>query len=184
MNIEYTGRNYSIDDRVRTFTEDKLQRLGKFLQDPVEVRVTLEEAAKGKRQKAEVHIHHRLGLLQAAEETHEMLESLGTAIGKVEKQARRSNAKMIDRRRRPDRNGEPHGWPMEVVERESVRGGGEPRVIRSTRIQIKPMSIDEAALQLESSRNDFVVFRDATTDRVNVLYKRKDDNYGLIAPEG
>lgn len=182
MNIEYTGRNFSIDDRVRDFTEDKLRRLEKFLQDPVEVRVTLEGATRGNRQIAEVHVHHRLGLLQAAEETHEMLESIGNAVDKVEKQARRSISKMIDKRRRADRNGD-HDWPVDVVERDSVGGGREPRVIRSSRIQIKPMSIDEAALQLESSRNDFVVFRDATSDRVSVLYKRKDDNYGLIAPE-
>jgi putative sigma-54 modulation protein len=56
-------------------------------------------------------------------------------------------------------------------------------VIRNTRLQIKPMSIEEAALQLDGAKNDFVVFRDATSDRISVLYKRKDDNYGLIAPD-
>ncbi len=57
------------------------------------------------------------------------------------------------------------------------------RVIKSSLLQIKPMTIEEAALQLEGSKNDFVVFRDAVNDRVSVLYKRRDDNYGLIAPE-
>jgi putative sigma-54 modulation protein len=56
-------------------------------------------------------------------------------------------------------------------------------VIRSSRLQIKPMSIEEAALELDGGKNDFVVFRDAASDRVSVLYKRKDNNYGLIAPD-
>ena len=71
---------------------------------------------------------------------------------------------------------------VDILERESVEGGGTPRVISSTHLQIKPMTIEEAALLLEESKNEFVVFRDASSDRVAVLYKRKDNNYGLIAP--
>jgi putative sigma-54 modulation protein len=73
---------------------------------------------------------------------------------------------------------------MEVLERESVGGGTPPRIIKSSRLEIKPMSLDEAALQLDASKNDFLVFRDAASDRVSVLYKRKDSNYGLIVPGG
>jgi putative sigma-54 modulation protein len=69
------------------------------------------------------------------------------------------------------------------VEGGSLRGGEGRRVIKSGSLRIKPMSIEEAALQLEGSRNEFIVFRDADTEKVSVLYKRKDDNYGLIAPE-
>ena len=73
---------------------------------------------------------------------------------------------------------------MDVVERDSVGGGREPRIVKSSHIEIKPMALEEAALQLEDSKNDFLVFRDATSERVSVLYKRKDANYGLIVPEG
>jgi len=71
---------------------------------------------------------------------------------------------------------------VEVLESNSVRGGA-PRIIESTHMSIKPMTIEEAALRLEDSELAFVVFRDSTSDRVNVLYRRKDQNYGLIAPE-
>jgi len=182
MNIEYIGRNYEIDDRVRAYAETKLRKLAKFLQEPVEIRITLE--TEKHRQIAEIHVHHRLGVLQATEETGDMYDALNLAVDKVEKQARRSTRKMIDRRRRADRtNGRQQHWPLAVVERASVGAGGPPRVIRNTRLQIKPMSIEEAALQLDGAKNDFVVFRDATSDRISVLYKRKDDNYGLIAPD-
>jgi putative sigma-54 modulation protein len=182
MNIEYVGRNYELDDRVRRYAESKLAKLEKFLQEPVEVRVTLE--VEKHRQIAEVHVAHRHGVLQATEETADMLDAVNLAVDKVEKQARRSRKKHVGKRRRTDRaNGQV--WPLAVLERESVGGaaGGPPRIIKSTRLQIKPMTIDEAALQLETSKNDFVVFWDSTSDRVSVLYKRRDSNYGLIAPE-
>jgi len=145
------------------------------------VRVTLE--VEKHRQIADIHIAHKLGVVQAREEADDMLDAVHVAVAKAEKQARRSRKKLTDRKRRGEPGALSH-WPMEIVEGASLGAGGDgPRVIRSTRLQIKPMSIDEAALTLEGSKNDFVVFRDATTDRVSVLYKRRDNNYGLIAPE-
>lgn len=184
MNIEYVGRGYHVEDRDRRFCEDKLGKIARFLEEPAEVRVTLE--VEKYRHVADLHVAHRHGILQATEETAgDMHEAINAAVEKLEKQARRSRKKLTDRKRRVGRNGEtgPGGWPLEVLERESFGSGREPRIVKSTRLEIKPMSLEEAALQLETSRNDFLVFRDATNDRVSVLYKRKDENYGLIVPE-
>lgn len=178
MNIEFVGRGYPLDDGVRRYAEDKLFKVNKFLEDPVEVRITLE--VEKHRQIADVHISHRLGVLQAREEAGDMYDALNIAVDKAEKQARRSRKKLTNRKRRSD--SVHHQWPVEVVERGSL-GSGEKKIVRLSQLRIKPMSIDEAALQLEDSKNDFVVFRDASTDKVHVLYKRKDDHYGLIAPE-
>ena len=57
------------------------------------------------------------------------------------------------------------------------------QIVKTSRLPIKPMTIDEAALELDQSKNEFFVFRDSGTDRVSVIYRRKDSNYGLIAPE-
>lgn len=183
MNIDFVGRGYQIDDRVRQFTEDKLGKIEKFLEEPAEIRVTLTEEKH--RHTADLHIHHKLGLLQATEETvADMHEAINAAVDKIEKQARRSRKKITGRKRRAaGRNGHVPSWPMEVVERESVGGGREPRIVKTSQIEIKPMDLEEAALQLDSSKNDFLVFRDAGSDRVSVLYKRRDANYGLIVPE-
>lgn len=178
MNIEFVGRGYPLDDGVRRFAEDKLIKVNKFLEEPVEVRITLE--VEKHRQIADIHIAHRLGVLQAREESGDMYDALNIAVDKAEKQARRSRKKLTGRKRRTD--SAHHQWPVEVVERSSL-GSGQKKIIRLSQLRIKPMSIDEAALQLEDSKNDFVVFRDASTDKVHVLYKRKDDHYGLIAPE-
>ena len=182
MNIEYVGRNYAVDDSVRGYIEGKLGKVTKFVQEPVEIRVTLE--TEKHRQIADLHIAHKNGVFQATEETGDMYDALNMALDKIEKQARRSKKKAIDRRRRADRtstNGQ--RWPVEVFSRESLSAGAERKIIKTTHLPIKPMSIEEAALHLEGAKNEFIVFRDSTTDRIAVLYKRKDDNYGLIAPE-
>jgi putative sigma-54 modulation protein len=99
----------------------------------------------------------------------------------VEEQARRSHGRVVDKRRRSGNHH--HRWPVEVLAQESVGGGGAPRVIETSQLSIKPMTIEEAALELDDSEHGFVVFRDSTSDRLSVLYKRKDQHYGLIAPE-
>lgn len=180
MNIEYVGRHFHLDDQTKAYAADKITKLGPFVEEPVEIRVLLE--TEKNRQKAEVHVSHRFGTFQAADEAENMLDSINHAVDKIVKQARRSRKKFIDKRRREGRHisHEESRWPIDVIERESVKQEGGPKVIRSGHIPIKPMTIDEAALSLESSRNDFFVFRDAGSGEVSVLYKRKDDNYGLV----
>ncbi len=179
MNVEYFARTYHLDDQIRDFAERKLAKLDKFVSEPVEVKVTLE--LEKHRHIAELHLAHRFGVLQATVETGDMYDSINLAVDKMEKQARRASKKFKDKRRRADRlNGQ--AWPVEVIAGESVESG-EPRILKSSRLSIKPMSIEEAALRLRTSKNEFVVFRDSGTDRVSVLYRRKDRNYGLISPE-
>lgn len=181
MNIDYVARNFELDGRIREFTADKLSKVIKFLDEPVEIRVTLEQEKH--RQIAELRLAHRFGLIKAREETDDIFDAVNLAVDKAEKQARRSRKKFIDKRRKADRvNGQ--NWPVEVLERSSVAAGSRPEIIKSSVLNIKPMSIDEAALQLEGSKNGFVVFRDSLSDRVSVLYRRSDQNYGLISPEG
>jgi putative sigma-54 modulation protein len=181
MKVEYLARNYAIDEQVRHYTEEKLKKLSKFLEEPAEARVTFE--TEKHHFVAEVQVNHRFGTLVARESADQMLDAVNLAVDKVETQAERSRKKHKDRRRRAQRqesNG--HHWPVDVIDRDSI-GDGTPRVIESSRLEIKPMSIEEAALMLESGEREFIVFRDMDTERVSVLYKRRDQNYGLIAPE-
>lgn len=183
MNIEYVGRNFQLDDEIRRHTETRLTRAVRFLQEPVEVHVTLE--SEKYRRRAELNVHHRHGTLQATEEADgNMLEAIDLAAERIGKQAQRVRKKFMDRRRRGQRQvAVANHWPVDVVAVGAGSDGAQPRIVKSRLLHIKPMSIEEAALQLDHSKNDFVVFRDATTDRVSVLYRRKDQNYGLIAPE-
>jgi putative sigma-54 modulation protein len=182
MNIEYVGRTHDIDDRLRELAEEKLKKLGRFLAEPVEARIEL--AVEKHRQVIDLHVSHRSGTLHANHEGHDLRETLTEALDSIQNQAQRGRKRDMDKRRRASRSAEQEShWPVEVLDKGSVKGGEQPRVIKSSRIQIKPMSIEEAALSLEDSEHDFVVFRDSLTDRVNVLFRRKDQHYGLIAPE-
>lgn len=182
MNIEYVGKHFDLSDSIKDFTASKLDKVTRFVDEPVELRVTLEHE-KGSHH-ADLHLAHRFGVLQATEESQaSMRDAISLAAEKLEKQARRSRKKFMDRRRRADRAAQDgNRWPVEVLARESVRAGETPRVIESTHLPIKPMTIDEAALQLDSTDLHFVVFRDSGSDQISVLYKRKDDNFGLIVP--
>jgi putative sigma-54 modulation protein len=182
MNIEYVGRNFEVGDALRQQAQDKLDKVGKFLAEPVDVRVTCE--AIKHQHRATLHVHHKLGNLESEAEAGDMTDALGSALDKLEKQARRSRKKLTDRKRRYDGAEEDWGhWPMDVVESSSVGDEDGPRIIRSTRLRIKPMTVEDAAFELEDSKNEFIVFRNASSDRINVLYRRKDSHYGLIAPE-
>ncbi|HEX3529772.1 MAG TPA: ribosome-associated translation inhibitor RaiA [Thermoanaerobaculia bacterium] len=187
MKIETIGRNLPVDDRLRATVEKKLQKLVKLIDEPVEARVTL--SLEKHLHVAEFHVTHRLGVLQATEESDvNLLDAVNLGVDKVVGQARKSHQKQVEKqvgKRRGDKRGDTDGsrWPIDVLDQGSVRGGGAPRIIESTHMPIKPMTIEEAALRLEDAEDGFVVFRDAASSRVNVLYRRKDQNYGLIVPE-
>lgn len=179
MNIEFVGRNFHMTDEIRKFTESKLDKVERFLDEPIEVHVILE--VEKHRHIAEMILSHRHGTMQATEETSDMNDAIHLVVDKIEKQARRSHKKFLQRQRRGRRPDD--GWSMEVVDATSLSPGNGPRIIESSMIRVKPMSIEEATLELESSQHEFVVFRDSTSERVSVLYRRKDSNYGLISPE-
>jgi putative sigma-54 modulation protein len=67
--------------------------------------------------------------------------------------------------------------------RSAPAGSEENRIVRTDRLPIKPMSVEEAAMRIESSRQEFLVFRDSSTEKICVLYKRRDGDFGLIVPE-
>lgn len=180
MNIEYVGRNVQASESLQEFSEDKLGKVLKFIEEPIEVRVTLE--VEKHRKIAELHIAHRFGVLQAKEETDDLKSSIGQAVDKIEKQARRSRKKFFDRRRRQAREGE-RTWPLEVFDPSTVDHDDGPRIVKSSTIRIEDMDLNAAIEALGRSEHDFVVFRDLDSGLVSVLYKRRDEHYGLISPE-
>lgn len=183
MNIEFQARNFEIDDQIRAYAQRKLEKVTRFLEEPIEIRVTLQETKHGRI--ADLHVAHRHDVLQVAEETEEMRDAINLAVDKAQKLVKRSRKRYQGRRRRADRrtNGAAAAWPLEVLDRGSFSEVEGPRIIETTELTIKPMSLEEAALDLDGSEHQFLVFRNAANDRVSVLYKRSDSNYGLISPE-
>jgi len=180
MKIDYVARHFRLDDKTRDYADKKLGKLTKFLEEPIEIRVILDEIKHHK--VVDIHTSHRFGVLQATEETDTFENAIKIAIDKIEKQALRSRQKAKARKRRNNKVGGDK-WPLEILAPDSLAAGDGPRIVESIQLSIKPMNLEEAALELQSSENQFVVFRDADSDRVSVLYRRRDKNYGLITPE-
>jgi putative sigma-54 modulation protein len=180
MRLVVTGRHVDISPALRKLIDRKLSKLGRVLSDgvvSVQVVLTLEKY----RHLAEITVRargdktlHGLGDSSAWE------SSLGEAVEKITQQAQKVKGKWQERKRR--------ATPAKVLAAQSPREEpaeeqATPRIVRASRYAIKPMTVEEAALVVDDGRDAFLVFRNASTDLINVLYRRKDGNLGLIDPE-
>jgi ribosome hibernation promoting factor len=179
MRVEYTGRQTDVPPAIRKLAERKLQKLGKVLRGITDVHVTL--AADKHRQIAEVAVHSPNLTLTAVEESGDLGASLATVIDKLIRQAQRHTGKVRGRKRRS--SARTTALWSGVLGADGTSGGEAPRVIRSRRLVVKPMTVDEAVIEVGGSDDGLIVFRDAATERLNVLYRRKDGDLGLIEPE-
>lgn len=181
MHVDYIARDdVELTDAVRGMAEKKLRKLEKYFNDILEVR--LELAQERHLFSADAFIKGKDFDVKARAEAKELTTAIQETVKKLEIQARRSKTRLKDHKRGKPAVSESAGWNIDVVASSSI-GEGPPEIIKTSRIPIKPMTIEEAALQLESSTNEFIVFRNAANDRINVLYRRNDSNLGLITPE-
>ena len=182
MAVECTGRNVTVTPAVRELAEERTQRLERHLGGPARVRVVLSQEKH--RFGAEVIATHRRRRWKAQEETADPRAALAAAFEKIDAQAKRDAEKIRDRKHRLSTP----AWRMDVLSGESLSrsaaaGRDGNHIVRTDRLPIKPMSVEEAAMRIEGSRQEFLVFRDSSTESICVLYKRRDGDFGLIVPE-
>jgi len=178
LKIEFTGRQTEIPVSVRRLAERKLQKMSKVIPGLTRAHVIL--TADKRRQIAEVSAHSRGLDLSAVEASTNPRLSVSIAIEKLLRQARKQREK---RRVRKGASSARRLAADEGGARRAARDEARPRVVRSRRSAVKPMTLDEAAMFLEDHTEGVLVFRDSTTERVQVLFRRKDGNLGLIEPE-
>ncbi len=178
MQITVTGRHFEITDALRQHIESKIHKLTRYLNDVTEVHVVL--SVEKHRHQAEIILQAPPGPVRSLEETHDMYLSVDTAIDKIERQLKRQKERENDRKSHIIPKGSDMVEPAEEL---AVEDNPRPRVIRSQRFAMKPMSVDEAAMQLGLANDNFLAFLNSETEQMNVMYKRKDGNYGLIEPE-
>jgi putative sigma-54 modulation protein len=165
MQIEYTGRQTEVTPRLRALAERRLRKLAKVLRTITHAHVIF--TSDKHRRIAEISVHSPQLVLTAQEQTPEMIASLGNVLDKLERQARKHAGKRHERKRRGPGRGQ----------------AARPRVIRSRRRAPREMTVQEAMHEVESSPDGLLVYRDSETDRMTVLFRRKDGNLGLIEPE-
>jgi putative sigma-54 modulation protein len=180
MSVDITGRHIEITEPLRKFATDRLVRLRGIIDEMLEVHFIL-TVEKHQRHVAEVNIKTRRDFHHAEEVSSDMYTSIAAVLDKVEKQILKHKERYVARKRHS--NGSEVITTTSVVEVEEALGEGLPRIIRNNEVAAKPMSVDDAAIQIGDSDRDFLVFRNADTERLNVVYKRKDGNIGWIEPE-
>jgi putative sigma-54 modulation protein len=177
MEFEYTGRHVDVTPALRAHVEDHFKKLDHIFNDTA-VRAHVIIEVEKNRQIGEVLVHWRDHTLTATDTNADMYLALTRAIAKIEKQALKLKKKIIDRKQGARRVSAVAPQPDGGLEASPPT----PRIVNARRYAVKPMTAEEAAMRLTGESDQFLVFRDADTDRVGVLYKRKDGNFGLIEP--
>ena len=177
MRVEYTGRQIEVTPAIQKFTEDHLKKIRKLLGESIEVHAIL--TVEKYRHIAEINLKSTSFKLNGLEETNDMYSSINAVLVRIERQALKAKDRKIAKKRKLSSGNS--GRPLGVIER-NRDNPEQPRIIRSESYAPKPMTVEEAVLEVTSSKSDFLVFRDAESDKVSVVYKRKDGNFGLIEP--
>ncbi len=173
MNTNITFRHMQPSDALRRYAEEKTERVKKYLNDPIDVHWVL--MIEKIRQIATVTVNANSVTIKAEEKTNDLYSAIDKVIDKVEKQVKKFKEKLKDHRVANS------AALMSEVNASKTEDLSLPaRVIRRENMFIKPMTLDEALMQIDLLDNNFLIFKDATSSNTNLLYKRKDGNYGLI----
>jgi putative sigma-54 modulation protein len=174
VQLRVKGRGVEVTDALRSYAEKRLGRLERQLPDSqIELQLSAENNPSIKDSHvAEATVRTKGPVLRARESSQDMRASIDQLVDKLERQVTRYREKR-GRRRRPSRQAPDEGIPMPE----------DPQIVRTKQFSVKPMTAEEAVLQLELVGHDFFVFRDADSDEVNIVYRRRQGGYGLIEPQ-
>jgi putative sigma-54 modulation protein len=180
MQLTITGKNLEITDSLRQYVEKKIGRLDRYLPNILDARVELEventRAAKDS-QIAQVTLRTKQSMLRAEEASADMFASIDAVFEKMQRQVDRFKGKRWSKRAAGEAVAETPG----PVEEEGAEE--RPRISRVKRFAMVPMDEEEAIQQMELLGHDFYVFYNVNLSQINVVYRRKDGNYGLIVPQ-
>jgi len=176
MKFEYTGRHIDVTPALRNHVEDHFGRLSHLFDgDNAKAHVIIE--VEKNRNRSEIVVNWRKEVLTANTTNSDMYKSLAQTIDKIEKQALKLKNKITDKHHKVKKVS-----TITPKTQEIAPAPASPRIVNSRSYAVKPMTDEEAVLSLVAEENQFLVFRNADDERISVIYKRKDGNYGLIKP--
>jgi len=175
MKFQFRGKNIQVTNALKEHLEKKIGKLDKYFDNPPEATVTL--TVEKERHRVEVTIPLNGFILRGEEESLDMYSSVDQVVDKLEKQMEKYKTRLSKQNK---------GLSIKDIAVNSVERIPEddgPRLMRTKRFAMKPMSVEEAVLQMNLLGHSFFVFANADTEEVNVVYRRKDGNYGTIERE-
>ena len=174
MNIIISGKNIELSDTLKAAVDEKIGKLDRYFTPDTEVHVTL--SIEKERQKIEVTIPVKGNIIRSEQVSNDMYVSIDLVEEVIERQLRKYKTKIVDKHQGGG-NFQKDYLENEYLEDEDIR------IIRNKHFEVKPMFPEDACVQMELLGHNFFVFCNAETDAINVVYKRKDNAYGLIEPE-
>ncbi|MDE6567298.1 MAG: ribosome-associated translation inhibitor RaiA [Lachnospiraceae bacterium] len=174
MQYIISGRNIDVTEGLKSAIYEKIGKLERYFTPETEVHVTL--SVEKERQKIEITIPMKGNIVRAEQVSSDMYVSIDLVEEIIERQLRKYKNKLVDQKQAAE------SLSKAFIE-EDAGEDDEIQIIRSKRFAIKPMDPEEACLQMDLLGHNFYVFRNAATDEVNVVYKRKGNTFGLIEPE-
>lgn len=187
MRVTMTGRHMEMTDALKAYVENRLKKVREHFNDVIDVDVVL--SVEKHRHIAEINLHANGIRIHGKESSSDMYASVDAVLEKLERQVRKFRDRI--NRFQPRKGLEAHDYHHNIIEFEEeseAAGNGSAtavkhRVILREKLQMKPMNVEEATMQLELVNDDFLVFSNADTQQINVIYARDDGTYGLIEPE-
>ncbi len=188
--IRIQGKHIAVTEALRAYVQQKLARLPRYFDQVQDAQVVLsvtKDRSLGKAQVVEVTVWCDGLVLRAEEASADMYGSIDAVAEKLERQIEKYRSRMIEKRRmdesrRRRRTEQSAEAALKAGPSESA-APDTPRIVRTKRFAMKPMTTDEAVVQMELLGHEFFVFRQSGTQEVSVLYRRRDGDYGLIEPE-
>lgn len=174
MKVIVHAKNIELTNALKDSVEKKISKLSKYFESEVEAKATL--SVEKSKQIIEVMIPFNGVLLRGEESTDDMYKSIDLVEEKIERQIRKQKTKLSKKNRYDSLKF------SNIDQLEDMKDEKEASIVKTKRFGVKPMGIEEAVLQMELIGHDFFVFQDPESNQLNVVYKRKDGNYGLIDP--
>lgn len=173
MKLNIRGSKIEITDAIKSYLEGKIQKLDKYFEKPEEISATIVAKTKGIDQTIEITIPIKKAILRVEESNKDLYSSIDLAVDKLERQIRKNKTK-IKQKNNKDKFDLFIDFEVDEIEEKSET------IVKRKTIDMKPMSEEEAILQMDLLGHEFFIFKDSDTDTNAVLYKRKDGNYGII----
>lgn len=174
MKFIIMGKNIEVTAGLRSAVEEKIGKLDKYFNDEVTANVTL--SVEKERQKIEVTIPIKGNIIRAEEVSNDMYVSIDLVEEIIERQMRRYKTRLVNAKQAAAE------FSKTYIE-DGYEDEPDVKIVRTKKFGVKPMNPEEACVQMELLQHNFYVFLNSETDEVNVVYKRKNNTYGLIEPE-
>ena len=175
MKLNIRGEKSEITESMKGYAEEKIEKLEKYLENPEEVKCNILFKVRGPKQKIEITIPLSNCTLRVEEEGQDFYAAIDTSLDKLERQIVKNKTRLLNKRNKSKQDF--------ILEFEEVEDENKEKIEKRKAIELKPMDEEEAILQMELLNHDFYMFKDIDTDKVAVIYKRKNNGYGIIEQE-